>query len=77
MQAQLLMQAAMARLEAERQEALAVLNLYINTPVGVPDHPNIMECIMTSIERISKAEGTMQTLNLLIESANPPGETDG
>ena len=43
--AEQLVRATLAKFEAERQEAIAVIELYLNHPTGVADHPNIVEDI--------------------------------
>ena len=80
MQGQLILNAALAKLEAERQNALAVLHLYINTPVGVASHSNVVEEIVNATEQLSKAEGAIRTLQQLVQSSNPEpqsGDPDG
>ena len=37
-----LLRATISRFEAERQEALAVIELYLNAAVGVGEHPNLV-----------------------------------
>ena len=42
-----LMRATLARFEAERQEALAIIELYLTASVGVGEHPKIIEeCLL-------------------------------
>jgi hypothetical protein len=57
-----LMRAALARLEAERQEALAIIELYLNASVGVGDHPDVITVIITATHKLAAAEESMETL---------------
>jgi len=58
-----LLTAVITRLEAERADALATLNLYLGVPVGVGDHPNIVDEIHNAVTRLSTAEETLETVN--------------
>ncbi len=58
-----LLRATASRFEAQRQEALAVLDVFLTNNVGVGDHPNIVAEIATAISSLAAAEealGTMQ-----------------
>ena len=56
MMAEQLVRATLARFEADRQEAIAVIELYLNHPVGVAEHPNVIEEISTAIARLADAD---------------------
>ena len=56
MMAEQLVRATLAKFEAERQEAIAVIELYLNHPVGVAEHPNIINEISTAITRLADAD---------------------
>jgi len=58
-----LMRATLARFEAERQDALATIHLYLNAAVGVGEHPNIVAEIATAATRLADAEEALETLN--------------
>ena len=60
--AEQLVRATLARFEAERQEAIAIIELYLNHPTGVADHPSIVEDIATAITRLSSAEEAIGAL---------------
>ena len=68
-----LMHATLARFEAERQEALATIGLYLNASVGVGEHPNIVTEIISATKRLADAEEALETLNR--NFMNPPEET--
>ena len=57
-----LMRATLANLEAQRQEALAVIELYLNASVGVGDHPNLVSEIVTATHQLAAAEEALETL---------------
>jgi len=54
--AERLVRASLAKFEADRQEAIAMIELYINNPVGVPEHPSIVTELTTAITRLADAE---------------------
>ena len=68
-----LMRAVLARLEAERQEALAIIELYLNAAVGVSDHPNIVTELITATHKLAAAEEGIETLQR--NFINPTPET--
>ena len=68
-----LMHATIGRFEAERQEALATIGLYLNASVGVGEHPNIVTEIISATKRLADAEEALETLNR--NFMNPPEET--
>ena len=58
-----LMRATLARFEADRQEALAIMELYLNAPVGVGEHPNLVTELTTATRQLADAEEALETLN--------------
>ena len=56
MMAEQLVRATLARFEADRQEAIAVIELYLNSPIGVAEHPNVVGEIATAIGNLADAE---------------------
>jgi uncharacterized protein (DUF342 family) len=57
------MRATLARFEADRQEAIATIGLYLNASVGVGEHPDIVTEIVSATKRLSEAEEALETLN--------------
>ena len=57
------MRATLARFEADRQEALATIELYLNAPAGVGEHPDIVRELTGATRRLAEAEEALQTLN--------------
>lgn len=68
-----LMHATLARFEAERQEAIATIGLYLNASVGVGEHPDIVSELVTATKRLADAEEALETLNRNFMS--PPEES--
>ena len=58
-----LMRATLARFEADRQEALATIELYLHAPVGIGEHPDIITELCTATDRLASAEEALETLN--------------
>tara|TARA_R100001086_G_C11701633_1_gene221532 strand:- start:256 stop:492 length:237 start_codon:yes stop_codon:yes gene_type:complete len=56
MMAEQLVRATLARFEADRQEAIAVIELYLNNPTGVAEHPSVVNEIVTAIGNLADAE---------------------
>ena len=56
MMAEQLVRATLARFEADRQEAIAVIELYLNNPTGVAEHPSVVNEIATAIANLADAE---------------------
>jgi hypothetical protein len=56
MMAEQLVRATLARFEANRQEAIAVIELYLNNPTGVAEHPSVVGEIATAIANLADAE---------------------
>ena len=69
-----LMHALVAHFEAERARAMATLQMYLNTSVGVSDHPNVVDELVTATIGLANAEEALSTLNR--NFLRPPGQTD-
>lgn len=60
----------------KRDEALADLNVYLDNPVGVGEHPNIGEEIRRKIEEVDKYTSLVETMKGIFErQQNLPPET--
>jgi hypothetical protein len=57
-----LMRAVLAQFEADRQEALAIVELYLNAPVGIGDHPSVVGELTTATQKLAAAEEGMEAL---------------
>lgn len=54
--------AAIAHFEAKANEARAVLDTYFNNSVGIGEHSNLLEEIVTWTKCLSEAEESLETL---------------
>lgn len=55
-------EALLARCEADRIEALATLDVYMSNPVGIGEHPQIVEEAMKQLDKLAAAEGRISEL---------------
>ena len=58
-----LLRAALSHHEAQRDEALAVVDVYFNKSVGIADHSNILSEVLTWTQKLTEAEENISTLN--------------
>jgi len=58
-----LLKAALSRYEAQRDEALAVLEDYFDNPVGIGEHSNLLKEILEWTHKLTEAEENISTLN--------------
>lgn len=67
-----------AKYEAQRLEALATLEVYMNNPVGIGEHPQIIEEMDKLVRMVSDADGCLQILNsVFVQPTNMEPEPDG
>ena len=57
--------AAMAHFAAKAEEARAVLNTYLNNSVGIGEHSNLLDEVVTWTKCLAEAEEAIDTLNKL------------
>ena len=57
-----LLKAALSKYEAQRDEALAVLEVYLNNPVGIGEHSNLLNEILEWTQKLTEAEENISTL---------------
>jgi hypothetical protein len=55
--------ALVSRYEAQRDEALATLEVYYTSPAGIGEHPQIIEEMAKQVEKIGNAEDCLNVLN--------------
>mgnify|MGYP001477824989 CR=1 FL=1 len=55
-------EALLAKCKAERLEALATLDVYMSNPVGIGEHPQIVEEAMKQLEKLANADGMIDAL---------------
>ena len=66
----LVIDALKAKYTAERLEAIANLQVYLSSPVGVGEHPNIVQECDKLIGIIGEAEDKLQTVVNLVNQSN-------
>ena len=57
-----LLKAALSHYEAQRDEALAVLEVYLNNSVGIGEHSGLIDEIKNWTEKLTEAEENMATI---------------
>ena len=73
-----LMHALIAKFEADRQESLAVIQLYLNAAVGVGEQPTVIEDLAAATSKLTEAEECLETLqrNFLRSPADEESEDE-
>lgn len=61
------LQALKARYQAQKLEALATLEVYLNNAAGIGEHPQIIDEMDKLIETIDAAEGKLEALDKYIK----------
>jgi ABC-type transport system involved in cytochrome c biogenesis permease component len=72
-----LFRAVGARFEAQRQEAIATVALYLESGVGVGDHPNIVDEICAAVTRLAAAEEALVSLERNFIKRDEEAPTEG
>ena len=65
-----LFSAAVKKYEAEKSEAIAILDVYLNKPVAIGEHPDLLTEIDKYVEKLASAE---DKLGALLGNFNPDG----
>jgi len=63
--------ALVSHFQAQREEALALIGLYMGSPQAVADHSNILEELIKWTKKLSEAEECLECLKRNI-NFNPP-----
>ncbi len=58
-----LLKAALSHYEAQRDEALAVLEVYFNNSVGIGEHSNLLKEITEWTQKLAEAEENISILH--------------
>ena len=66
-------EALLARCEADRIEALATLDVYMSNPVGIGEHPQIVEEAMKQLDKLATAEGKLVELKAQYGASDTSG----
>jgi hypothetical protein len=57
-----LLEALTSHYKAQKDEALAILDLYLNKPVGIGDHSNILDELKNCTTKLSEAQENLLVL---------------
>ena len=57
-----------AKAEAEKLEGLATLNVYINNPAGIGEHPQFVQEAYEALKKLDNAESVLETLERITSS---------
>jgi hypothetical protein len=57
-----LLRAVLAQFDAQRQTALATLDIYLHKPIAIGDHPNLVGEIVKATKDLAEAEEAMESL---------------
>ena len=57
--------------EADIAEAMATANIYLEKPVGIGEHPDIIKEVDKLIEKIAEAEDKVKIINTPIDDDIP------
>lgn len=60
--------ALVKKCESDRATAVANLNTYLKSPVGIGDHPNVVGEMEKLLEQISLADGKLTAMRSLINT---------
>ena len=52
-----------SKYQAEKDEALATLEVYYNNPAGIGEHPQVVEEMSKMVEKLANAEDCLEMLN--------------
>jgi hypothetical protein len=62
----LILDALYAKYHAQKTEAVAKLDVYMNNAVGIGEHPDIVDEIDKFIEKFSEAQGKLDALKMML-----------
>ncbi len=66
---QLKIKALKARYEAQKLEALAIIDVYMNNAVGVGEHPGIIEILDEQLRKVDDANSLIKLVDNLFSTA--------
>tara|TARA_R100001509_G_scaffold164144_1_gene140625 strand:- start:448 stop:681 length:234 start_codon:yes stop_codon:yes gene_type:complete len=73
---QQVVQALFCKYEAQKQEAKVEIMLYFENPVGVADHPNLIETLDGLIKKYNEADEKICGLKKLVGEVEEDGTID-
>ncbi len=62
-----LLNAARSHYRAQRDKSLATLDIYLNRPVGVGDHANVVDEVIKLFSELDNAESILETIESVIQ----------
>ena len=62
--------AALSHFKSQESEAMAMLDIYFNKSVGIPEHSNHLKEINTWIQNLTNARENIKTLEEMIKFTN-------
>lgn len=73
-----LIRATLTHFEAEREASLATIGLFLNSPVGVGEHPDIIKELRDATLKLASAEEALEALqrNFLTNSTEEDSTND-
>lgn len=69
--ANLKLQALKAHYQAERLKAIATLEVYMSNSVGIGEHPQIIDEMLTLIQRVADADDGLEVLAKIFTEEAP------
>tara|TARA_R100000541_G_scaffold51365_1_gene58813 strand:+ start:432 stop:677 length:246 start_codon:yes stop_codon:yes gene_type:complete len=60
-----------SQFEAQKQKALATLTIYLTNPVGIGEHPQHIDEMMTITRSLAEADDCLSTLKRTFEPTEP------
>ena len=63
-----ILEAVMSHYTAERDKALANIKIHLNNPVGVGEHPKIVEDVIELVHKASEAKDAIEMLHNVVNN---------
>lgn len=71
---QLIMNAVMAEANAKEAKAIANLQVYMNNPAGIGEHPDVVAEVTKLVNDISEAREIRSTVQALVDANLQPAD---
>jgi len=63
-----ILEAVMSHYTAERDKALANIKIHINNPMGVGEHPKIVEDVIELVHKVSEAQDALDVVATIVNN---------
>ena len=63
-----ILEAVMSHYTAERDKALANIKIHLNNPVGVGEHPKIVEDVIELVHKTSEAQDALDVVATIVNN---------